>query len=155
MRRKDREVTDFKRVLQIMDNCDCCRIGLVDRHEAYIVPLNFGYEQIDDSIILYFHCANVGKKIDLIPEQSVVAFEMDTKHTFILGETGCDCTYLYQCIMGKGIMEIVNDYNDKIYGLTKIMQHYSDSDSWDFDIEIVNQVLVLKLTVTEWSCKEH
>ena len=42
MRRKDREVTDFSRMLEIVQRCDCCRIGLVEDGEAYIVPLNFG-----------------------------------------------------------------------------------------------------------------
>ena len=43
MRRKDREITDFNKMLDIMEACDCCRIGLADKSEAYIVPLNFGY----------------------------------------------------------------------------------------------------------------
>ena len=44
MRRKEREVTDYNKMIEILKSCDCCRIGLVDDKGAYIVPMNFGYE---------------------------------------------------------------------------------------------------------------
>ena len=66
MRRKDREITDFHKMIEILNACDCCRIGLVDENEAYIVPMNFGYEVVDNSLTLYFHCAKEGKKLDAL-----------------------------------------------------------------------------------------
>ena len=50
MRRKEREVTDYNKMIEILKSCDCCRIGLVDDKGAYIVPMNFGYE---DNCLLY------------------------------------------------------------------------------------------------------
>lgn len=38
MRRRDREIKDFSKMLDIMKACDCCRLGFVDEQEAYIVP---------------------------------------------------------------------------------------------------------------------
>ena len=155
MRRKDREVTELSKIVTIMEECDCCRIGLVDEKEAYIVPMNFGYELQDDKVVLYFHCAKEGRKVDLIPKQEVVSFEMDTKHTLVVGEKGCEFSYLYQCIMGKGIMDIVENGDDKISGLIKIMKHYADKEDWEFVPELLDRMCVLRLSVTEWSCKEH
>lgn len=45
MRRKDREITSYDKMLEIMQSCDCCRIGLKDKDSVYILPLNFGYEE--------------------------------------------------------------------------------------------------------------
>lgn len=154
MRRKDREVTDSKKIEEILEACDCCRIGLVDGAEAYIVPLNFGYERIDGRFILYFHCAKEGRKIDLLPRQESVSFEMDRKHSLVEGETGCDFSYRYQCIMGKGRMEILEAPEEKIHGLRQIMKHYSGKADWEFRPEVTARVKVLKLSVTEMSCKE-
>ncbi len=53
MRRKDREVTDFDKMMEILSACDCCRLGLVDENGAYIVPLNFGYEEADGKLFLF------------------------------------------------------------------------------------------------------
>ncbi len=155
MRRKDREIKELEKMLDIMKTCDCCRIGLVDGNEAYIIPMNFGYEQTGGHIHLYFHCAKEGRKIDLIPKQEIVTFEMDTKHSLVESSLGCDFSYLYQCIMGKGKMKILEEDADKMYGLQKIMLHYSNKDNWEFKPEIMNMVHVLRLSVTEWSCKEH
>lgn len=155
MRRKDREITDVKKTAEILEGCDCCRIGLVDGTEAYIVPLNFGYEWTDGQLALYFHCAKEGRKMDLIPRQKLVAFEMDTKHSLVEGKTGCDFSYLYQCIMGKGRMEILEEPEEKIHGLRQIMKHCSGKADWEFRPEAAAQVQVLKLFVTELSCKEH
>lgn len=45
MRRKDREITDFHELIEIMKKCDVCRIALKDEDGyPYIVPLNFGLE---------------------------------------------------------------------------------------------------------------
>ena len=92
MRRKDREITDFSKIIDIMKSCDCCRLGFVDNNEAYIVPMNFGYDIAGEQIVLYFHCAKEGRKIDLIPIQSVVTFEMDTKHKLVEGKLACEMT---------------------------------------------------------------
>ena len=52
MRRKDREVLDYQEMLNIMHSCDCCRLGFIDDDSTYIVPLNFGISQKDDTITL-------------------------------------------------------------------------------------------------------
>lgn len=155
MRRKDREVKDFGKMLDIMRSCDCCRIGLVDNDEAYIVPMNFGYEEFEGNIILYFHCAEEGRKLDLISRQKNAVFEMDTGHGLAEGDSACQFSYLYKCIMGKGEIEILKDNDAKIHGLQRIMAHYSNAADWKFSQEAVDRIRVLKLSVTEWLCKEH
>lgn len=39
IRRKDRAITDYHRMLEIMKQCDICRLGLQDDESVYIVPL--------------------------------------------------------------------------------------------------------------------
>mgnify|MGYP006908967879 FL=1 len=36
-----------------------------------------------------------------------------------------------------------------------IMRHYSGKDSWEFNKEILEKTNVMKIIVSEWSCKEH
>lgn len=155
MRRKDREIISFEKMIQIMKNCDCCRIGLVDGDEAYIVPMNFGYDINEEQVTLYFHCAKQGRKINLIPLQKSVCFEMDTKHKLVTGDEACDYTYFYQSIMGKGKLETVSGDEEKVFGMRKIMAHYSDKENWNFDQRVFAVTEILKLTVNSWSCKQH
>lgn len=155
MRRKDREITDFSKMVRIMNSCDCCRLGFVDGNEAYIVPMNFGYEINDEQLALFFHCAKEGRKIALIKDQTIVSFEMDTRHELVVGDLPCDYTYLYQSIMGVGTLKLISDNDEKIYGLNRIMSHYSTEKWTDFDEKLVDKTNVLKLSVKKWSCKEH
>ena len=112
MRRKEREVTDYNKMIEILKSCDCCRIGLVDGKGAYIVPMNFGYEDNNGKLTLYFHGATEGKKIDLINNQPEISFETDTKHELVISDTACGHSYLYQSIMGRGQVKIVADRGD-------------------------------------------
>lgn len=155
MRRKDREIKDYKKILEIVSACDCCRIGLADQEGAYIVPLNFGYEDQNGTLILYFHGAGEGRKIDLIREQNHACFEMDTNHKLVEKESGCAYSYLFQSVMGRGKIELLQDSGEKIYGLERVMEHYSGKTDWTFPEKMVNGMAVIKLTVTELSCKEH
>ena len=57
MRRKEREIIDFEKMVHFPDRCDCCRLGLTDGETPYIVPLNFGRIIENGLLTLYFHCA--------------------------------------------------------------------------------------------------
>lgn len=155
MRRKDREITDRERILGIMASCSCCRLGLIDGDEPYIVPLNFGFETEEGNLVLYFHSASEGRKIDLIPRQSAVAFEMDTGHRLDGGEDACSYTFFYECVMGTGRIGIVDDREGKKHGLGIIMEHYAGRRTWDYDDSLLDRVSVLKLEVETISCKVH
>lgn len=155
MRRKDREITDYNKMLHIISECDCCHLGLIDEKGAYILPLNYGYEDKNGRLILYFHGATQGKKIDLIREQSTASFEMDRKHELVKADIACDYSYLFQSIMGNGKICIVENYEEKVHGLQILMSHYSTNHNWEFSQEQVNAITVIKLDVTNWSCKEH
>lgn len=155
MRRKDREVKDFDRIAEIINGCDCCRLGLVDEGEAYIVPMNFGFDTADGKLSLYFHCAGEGRKLDLLGRNQTVSFEMDTAHALTTGERGCDWSFKYQCVMGTGTVTVLEGSGEKIYALNRIMAHYSGCDNWEFDDRYLNAAKILKLSVGTLSCKEH
>lgn len=155
MRRKDREIIDKDKMLEIMEKCDCCRLGLIDEKGAYMVPLNFGFEEADGRLNLFFHGAVEGKKIDLIKEQKVASFEMDCKHQLVEGEIACAYSYLFQSIIGNGNICLLEEYEEKVHGLKVLMSHYSKRNNWEFEENQVEAIAVAKLEVTNWSCKEH
>lgn len=156
MRRKDREVTDFSRMLQVLEACDVCRLGFVDEDSAYIVPMNFGFEEIEGHLCLYFHGATQGKKLDLLPQQKFVSFEMDTAHELVIGKSPCAYSYKYQSIIGKGTLEILSEKTQKIHGMNLVIKHYTkSSDNFDFPEAMLCHVAILRFIVKEWTCKIH
>lgn len=155
MRRKDREVTDPKRIADVISRCSCCRIGFYDDGEVYIVPLNFGYEIKDDTYILYFHGAKEGRKIDLIQKNPHVGFEMDTDYAFNEGDIACGYSARFQSIIGNGVMSIESELEEKKRELSLLMEHNTGKREWNFDDKMLNAVVVFKLVVSKMSCKEH
>lgn len=109
MRRKDREIKDFDKILQIMRQCDSCVLALNDDGFPYMVPLNFGMDIEDGQLYLYFHCAMQGKKLDLIRKDNRATFEMDCDRNFILYDERMSCTMGYSSVVGHGIIEFVEE----------------------------------------------
>ena len=77
MRRADRAVTDRERILQVIESCECCRVGFSCPEGAYIVPLNFAFVPGTPDRF-YFHGAQEGRKADLIRTAPRVGFELAT-----------------------------------------------------------------------------
>ena len=75
MRRNDREVSDSEMIEEIMKKADVCRIALASDNIPYIVTMNFGYTNDPDQL-LFFHCANEGRKLEMIRRNKYVCFEM-------------------------------------------------------------------------------
>lgn len=112
-----------------MADCDCCRLGLNEEGGAFILPLNFAYDDSDEGLFLYFHGAREGKKLELIKSQEQVGFEMDTKHELAASPDPCACSYLYQSIIGKGEVALVEHSEEKEAALKLIVKRYTGRDA--------------------------
>ena len=125
MRRKDRQVTEKEEILQIMQNCDVVRLGIKDEDSyPYIVPLNFGMEDVEGQVVLYLHSALEGHKLDLLRKDSYVSFEMDRNHVFYSDQERGYCTMNFQSVMGRGSILFVSDLERKTHALTVLTDHY-------------------------------
>ena len=97
MRRRERAVSDWNHVLEIIQSCDCCRVAFSEPDGPYIVPMNFGIESSQEGqMVLYFHGASAGKKGELMQKNPCVGFEMDTGHGLVPGAQAYSCSFLYQ-----------------------------------------------------------
>ncbi|WP_303912913.1 pyridoxamine 5'-phosphate oxidase family protein [Subdoligranulum variabile] len=156
MRRKDREITDFAAMRQIVEECGCCRLGLVDEDgAAYIVPLNFGCEVEGETLTLYFHGAQEGQKITLLRQNKIVSFEMDTGHRLVPGPKAEEYTYAYRSVMGRGTVEFLQDPAARLHGLNCLMAHYTRRADWPVSEGMLGATAVFRLRVTSWTAKEH
>jgi nitroimidazol reductase NimA-like FMN-containing flavoprotein (pyridoxamine 5'-phosphate oxidase superfamily) len=147
MRRKDREVTDFQEILEIIKKCDVCRLALHDEDFPYIVPLNFGLDVQEEQVFLYFHAANKGTKLDLIAKDNRATFEMDCDHNLILYEEHMNCTMDYASVIGHGTIKILPE-EEKFRALKILMRQYHAED-FPFSTDMMKVTTVLKMTVIE------
>lgn len=154
MRRKDREITDINRIIEIIDSCRVFRLGMVDDGMPYVVPLNFGYEYKDGSFEFYFHCAKEGRKLDIIAKDSRVCFEMDCNHELTEANDACAYGYNFSSVIGEGTAGIVTDTGEIKRMLTALMRHQT-GENFTFNDNEANSVTMCKIKVSKLSVKER
>lgn len=154
MRRKDREVSDINKILEILDRCSVCRLGLYDKreNEVYMVPLNFAYTLENRELTLYFHSARTGRKLDLLKENLSASFEMDCDHQLATHRLPCEYSYRYACLMGKGSVSFLTDASEKASILSLLMKKQSGKD-FEISEKAAGSVAVFSLKADWFSCK--
>ena len=120
MRKDQREVKNFDKIVSIIDACQTMRLGLNSGDYPYIVPLTFGYKAENGAITAYFHCATEGRKIDLIKADSRACVEWDTLHGYV--ETGHSVTADYESVIAFGKVEKCEG-EEKVEGIRRLLQH--------------------------------
>jgi len=151
MRRKDREITDFNEIIEIIKKCDSCVLALNDEGVPYLVPMNFGMNMEDGQLYLYFHCAKEGRKLELIQKDNRASFEMDCEHKLVLQEEEMECSMGYASVIGQGTIEFVAE-EDKFDALKILMRQYRSED-FVFDTRMLSVTTVLKMKVLHMTGK--
>lgn len=158
MRRKDREITEPARIIEVMRRCRVCHVAFFDEEYPYVVPLNFGLREENGRVELYFHGAVTGHKHDLLQKNRHVAFSMEVAGDIVTGPQvgACESTMEFESVCGTGVMEYVSE-EEKIPALRAILEQYhvEEGDSYHFHEEIVPSLAVLKLSVLSMSGKRR
>ena len=126
MRRKDREVLDINEIFGILIRCDTIRLGLYGEEYPYVVPVSFGAEMINGKVVVYFHCARQGMKLDLLRGNSHVCVEGDIFIKTELTEHGI--TTRYESVIGFGSCNLVDNEEEVVHGLRLLTEHYGYHD---------------------------
>jgi nitroimidazol reductase NimA-like FMN-containing flavoprotein (pyridoxamine 5'-phosphate oxidase superfamily) len=154
MRRREREINDTESIELIISNSDVCRVAFADNNIPYIVVMNFGYSG-GVQTCLWFHCANEGRKLEMIKRNNYVCFEMDTDHKIYGGELGCDWGMNYSSVVGYGNISVVIDAVSKKAGLDCIMKHYGGDQKFTYDEKVMARTTILRLDITEMTGKKR
>lgn len=153
MRRKDREITDSKRINAFIAEEQIMRVAFYDEGDIYIVPVNYGYTCEDGDYTFFFHGAKAGRKYELAKSGSKVGFELDGKYTLLEGESACRFSATFQSIIGTGTLCPVSSKEEKIQGLNAIMKQTTGKTEWAYEDTMLEAVAVFRLKVAKMSCK--
>ena len=154
MRRADREICDISEMIDILRKGDVCHIALVDGREPYLVSLNYGFAWESDRLTLYFHCANAGRKLEILKQNARACFSVDIDHAIVRGTKGCDWGMKYKSVVGYGDIEIIQDGVEREKGLRLLMEQYSQSQDFVFEPKILAATTVLKLVADKFTGKK-
>jgi nitroimidazol reductase NimA-like FMN-containing flavoprotein (pyridoxamine 5'-phosphate oxidase superfamily) len=143
MRKKDREIKDREEIEEILYSNKVCRIALSDDDKPYIIPMNYGYKGNK----IFLHSAVEGKKIDIIKKNNKVCFEITDSVEELPAEKACDFSTKYRCVIGFGIIKIVDDLDREKEALQILMKQHTGENDWQFPDEIVVKTTILEIEI--------
>ena len=148
MRRKDKEITDFKAIEEIIKSSNVCRIAMSKDDFPYVVPMCFGYE----NNTLYLHSAKEGRKIDFLKFNPNVCIEFDADDEVIGSEDACVFGMKYKSVIASGKAVFLEDIHEKRTAVNILVRQYSDK-SFIIPDEALKNMAVLKVDIQNISGK--
>lgn len=116
IRRKEKAIRDEHEMQAIMKAVKYVTIAMCSDNEPYLVTLSHGYDS--QSNCIYFHCAQEGKKIDILRENSTVWGQAIVDHGYASGK----CDHLYVSVHFKGHVTFITDLEEKKKALTVMVK---------------------------------
>ncbi len=152
MHKTEREITDPEILRDVLARGKYVIISMCRNGEPYVVTLSHGYDREKEA--LYFHCALKGLKIDFIEENPRVCATVIEDLGYQFGE----CEHHYRTVVFWGNMFVINDLDEKKYGLDILLNHLEDDpDSFKKrllkDDDAYRKVGVLRLDIGEMTGK--
>jgi len=121
LRRDDREITDKATIEAILNRAGVGRLGLAVDNLAYVVPLNYVYHHG----AIYFHCADEGRKIDMLTANPQVCFEVDEDYGIVRSNKPSPHSTHYASVIVFGQAQIVANLQRKFEALQALLDKYA------------------------------
>ena len=154
MRRKDREITDLRRIAEILQAAQTASVAF-GGEGPYVIPMNYGFAFEDGRFTLYMHGAQEGEKIDRIKADPRAAFTVYVNNrVYGEGDEGSNYTSSFDSVCGSGKICFLDD-EEKKHGLAAVMAHYAPGRTFTFDQALLGATCVMALEVEMISGKHH
>ena len=121
IRRKEKEIENKDEMISIIESVQYITVAMSLNNEPYLVTLSHGYDRENNCI--YFHCAQDGKKVDILRENNVVWGQALEDYGYVDGS----CDHFYATTQFKGRVSFIEDSKEKRYALS-IMIDQLESD---------------------------
>ena len=152
--KRERQVTDPKEILRILDEAKVLQLGLSVNDEPYVVPMNYGYTMEEGKLTIYLHSAVKGKKLDMVRKNPKVFFSLDCDRQPFEGRVPCQYGLVYSSLMGRGIATLVEDVEEKKQAMSILMKTQTGKD-FSFEDRLVSIVTVIRIDVQEYTAKHR
>ncbi len=135
MRRNEKAIQSNEEMTAILRKVNFVTIAMCDGNEPYLVTLSHGYDESKNCI--YFHCAQEGKKIDILKENNIVWGQALQDHGYDTGE----CDHHYATVHFKGRVTFIDDIKEKRQALIVMIRQLEAEPQTVVDRQISEQSL--------------
>lgn len=144
LRRDDREITDKATIETILNRAGVGRLGLAVNNLPYVVPLNYVYH----NGVIYIHCADEGRKIDMLKANPNVCFEVDEDYGIVRSNRPSPHSTHYASVIIFGQAQVLDDLEQKFDALQALMDKYAPGRHYRaMRLNEAKNVTVVKITI--------
>lgn len=145
-------IEDQNEIEKIITSCRTCFLGLSDQNnQPYVIPMNFGFS----NNVIYLHSGQFGRKWKMMKEnpKACVTFMLGDELAYQDEHVACSWRVKSKSVIAEGIIEFVEDYDEKLAILPIIMAQYSDRE-FKFNEPAVKNVGIFKMKIDRIHAKE-
>ncbi|MFZ2499453.1 MAG: pyridoxamine 5'-phosphate oxidase family protein [Methanosarcina sp.] len=144
-------INDIRQIEEVLSKAKFLRLALSDADTPYIVPMAFGYKENS----IYLHSSQKGKKIEILKKNPRVCFEADVATEVMIADEPCKYNVCYRSVIGYGKAQFLEDYDQKVDGLTVLSEHYGKEGPFEFEEWKVDRLCVIKIEIEKMTGKEN
>ena len=135
----------------IIKECKTCYLAMSENDFPYILPMNFALD--GNSVIL--HSAQSGRMWETLKKNPKVCINWTMGEDLVWQDVQVGCSYRVKSksVLVEGVVEFVEDFDEKERCLKIIMTQYSNRE-FNFSAPAVKNVGVIKVNIEEISAKE-
>ncbi len=123
IRRREKTIREEREMQSILKATKYVTIAMCSNNEPYLVTLSHGYDSKNSCI--FFHCAQEGKKIDILRENGIVWGQAFVDHGYANGK----CDHLYVSVHFRGHVTFITDIEEKRKALTVMVNQLEPNPS--------------------------
>ncbi len=150
MRRKDREITEYSEIEDILKTGKVMRIALVDGEMPYLVPVFYAF----DGKSIYFHSAKAGSKVEIMKHNNNICFEISIDQGVIESDLACDFEARHRTVIGFGKAVFVESDQEKVEALDRIVGRFTKR-GFKYPLANFHATLVVRIDIVSVRGKKH
>ena len=116
IRRQEKEIKDISTMIKILQDTKYITIAMCNDKEPYLVTLSHGYDSARN--VIYFHCADEGRKIDVLKKNNTVWGQAIQDKGYVPGK----CDQLYETTQFHGKVTFLTDIQEKKHALVTMIK---------------------------------
>jgi nitroimidazol reductase NimA-like FMN-containing flavoprotein (pyridoxamine 5'-phosphate oxidase superfamily) len=116
LRRKEKAIETQEEMVAIFESVEYITIAMCLDSEPYLATLSHGYDRKRNC--LYFHCAQEGKKVDILKQNNVVWGQALLDKGYVQGS----CDHLFATTQFRGKVTFVDDLAEKKHALEVMIE---------------------------------
>ena len=153
MRRLDRDCTGDKGlIMRCLAESQVLHLAAKCDGAPYIIPLCFGWEEVDGKTVFYIHKNRGGLFEELVKADPCVGFELDGRCSTWLDYEKKMCNMDYASIVGHGRIRVVGGEDERLHGMDLIMRQYGHGD-FEYERRAMAAINIWALDVEELTMK--